>query len=128
MSSSSSSVSPTPVFAGISDYVQRLGGKCAINRILIANNGIAAVKAIRSIRRWAFETFGNEHEVSNININFFFLNFISVGFLRLKTKNNLILTHTTVSGIQFRGKHSSVVCIKYIIISHYHVCEFGYRL
>ena len=31
--------------------------------MLIANNGIGAVKAIRSIRRWAYETFGNENEV-----------------------------------------------------------------
>jgi biotin carboxylase len=27
------------------------------HQVLIANNGIAAVKAIRSIRRWAFEMF-----------------------------------------------------------------------
>jgi hypothetical protein len=48
---------------GIAEYVARLGGKRAVKRILIANNGIAAVKAIRSIRRWAYETFGNEREV-----------------------------------------------------------------
>ena len=35
----------------------------AVRKILIANNGIAAVKAIRSIRRWAYDTFGNEREV-----------------------------------------------------------------
>lgn len=29
-------------------------------QILIANNGIAAVKCMRSIRRWAYETFRNE--------------------------------------------------------------------
>jgi len=34
-----------------------------VRKILIANNGIAAVKAIRSIRRWAYDTFGNEREV-----------------------------------------------------------------
>ena len=28
-----------------------------MHQVLIANNGIAAVKAIRSIRRWAFEMF-----------------------------------------------------------------------
>jgi acetyl-CoA carboxylase / biotin carboxylase 1 len=48
---------------GIAEYVQRLGGKTVVRRVLIANNGIAAVKAIRSIRRWAYETFGNEREV-----------------------------------------------------------------
>ena len=30
------------------------------SKILIANNGIAAVKEIRSIRKWAYETFNDE--------------------------------------------------------------------
>lgn len=32
-------------------------------QVLIANNGIAAVKEIRSVRRWAYETFGDEKAV-----------------------------------------------------------------
>lgn len=39
-------------FRDVEEYVARLGGKRAIHKVLIANNGIAAVKAIRSIRRW----------------------------------------------------------------------------
>ena len=31
--------------------------------MLIANNGIAAVKEIRSVRKWAYETFGNEKAI-----------------------------------------------------------------
>jgi biotin carboxylase len=31
--------------------------------VLIANNGIAAVKEIRSVRKWAYETFGNERAI-----------------------------------------------------------------
>ena len=31
--------------------------------MLIANNGIAAVKEIRSVRKWAYETFGDERAV-----------------------------------------------------------------
>lgn len=31
---------------------------------MIANNGIAAVKEIRSVRKWAYETFGNERAIS----------------------------------------------------------------
>ena len=31
--------------------------------MLIANNGIAAVKCMRSIRRWAFEVFRNEKAI-----------------------------------------------------------------
>ena len=33
-------------------------------RVLVANNGIAAVKFIRSIRNWAYKTFANEHAVT----------------------------------------------------------------
>jgi acetyl-CoA carboxylase/biotin carboxylase 1 len=32
-------------------------------QVLIANNGIAAVKEIRSVRKWAYETFGDEKAV-----------------------------------------------------------------
>lgn len=32
-------------------------------QVLIANNGIAAVKEIRSIRQWSYETFGTERAV-----------------------------------------------------------------
>jgi len=32
-------------------------------KVLIANNGIAAVKEIRSVRKWAYETFGDERAV-----------------------------------------------------------------
>lgn len=39
-------------------------GKRAIKKLLIANNGIAAVKAIRSIRKWSYETFENDRIVS----------------------------------------------------------------
>lgn len=39
-------------------------GKKVINKLLIANNGIAAVKAIRSIRKWAYETFENDRIIS----------------------------------------------------------------
>ena len=32
-------------------------------QVLIANNGIAAVKCMRSIRRWSYEMFRNERTV-----------------------------------------------------------------
>eukprot|EP00741_Cyanophora_paradoxa_P025194 tig00000350_g24319.t1 len=47
----------------VAEYVRRLGGSKVIRKVLIANNGIGAVKAIRSIRRWAYETFGNERQI-----------------------------------------------------------------
>jgi acetyl-CoA carboxylase/biotin carboxylase 1 len=48
-------------FATVQDYIQLLGGPRArvISKILIANNGNAAVKCIRSLRRWSYETFGD---------------------------------------------------------------------
>lgn len=50
-------------FESVEAFVDFSGGDHAIKKILIANNGIGAIKAIRSIRRWSFETFGNERMV-----------------------------------------------------------------
>ncbi|KAJ7115896.1 acetyl-CoA carboxylase [Mycena epipterygia] len=44
-------------------FVKTNGGHTVITKVLIANNGIAAVKEIRSIRQWSYETFGREREV-----------------------------------------------------------------
>jgi acetyl-CoA carboxylase/biotin carboxylase 1 len=52
-----------PNFNSVEEFVAWSGGDHAIQKILVANNGIGAVKAIRSIRRWSFETFGNEKMV-----------------------------------------------------------------
>ncbi|PRD22974.1 UNVERIFIED_CONTAM: Acaca [Trichonephila clavipes] len=35
----------------------------SLDKVLIANNGIAAVKCMRSIRRWAYEMFRNERAI-----------------------------------------------------------------
>ena len=53
-------------FTSVTSYVSELGGPNGrvIEKVLIANNGVAAVKAIRSIRRWAYEVFGNERAIS----------------------------------------------------------------
>jgi biotin carboxylase len=50
----------------VASYVSELGGSKGrvIEKVLIANNGVAAVKAIRSIRRWAYEVFGDERAIS----------------------------------------------------------------
>ncbi|XP_063700172.1 acetyl-CoA carboxylase isoform X3 [Culicoides brevitarsis] len=45
------------------EFVKRFGGTRVINKVLIANNGIAAVKCMRSIRRWSYEMFKNERAV-----------------------------------------------------------------
>ena len=59
-----SSESSLTLYRTMEEYVQFLGGKRAIRKILIANNGIAAVKAIRSIRKWCYETFADEKMIS----------------------------------------------------------------
>ena len=35
-----------------------------IQKVLIANNGIGAVKCIRSVRKWAYDTFGDERSIT----------------------------------------------------------------
>ncbi|XP_012280846.1 acetyl-CoA carboxylase isoform X2 [Orussus abietinus] len=45
------------------EFVRRFGGTNIINKVLIANNGIAAVKCMRSVRRWSYEMFKSERAV-----------------------------------------------------------------
>ncbi|KAJ5750832.1 Acetyl-CoA carboxylase [Penicillium manginii] len=49
--------------SSVKDFVVEHGGHSVITSVLIANNGIAAVKEIRSVRKWAYETFGNERAI-----------------------------------------------------------------
>jgi acetyl-CoA carboxylase/biotin carboxylase 1 len=44
----------------VSNYRKKLGGKRTIQRILIANNGMAATKAIMSMRHWAYMNLGDD--------------------------------------------------------------------
>ncbi|KAL2653562.1 hypothetical protein R1flu_021690 [Riccia fluitans] len=48
----------------IEEYCYALGGNKPIHSILIANNGMAAVKFIKSIRIWSYEAFGVERAVT----------------------------------------------------------------
>lgn len=50
-------------FQNVEDFVMFSGGDTPISKVLIANNGIGATKAIRSIRKWAFSVFGDERKV-----------------------------------------------------------------
>ncbi|KAL3954569.1 hypothetical protein ACCO45_010132 [Purpureocillium lilacinum] len=47
----------------VKDFVAQSDGHTVITNVLIANNGIAAVKEIRSVRKWAYETFGDERAI-----------------------------------------------------------------
>ena len=50
--------------AKINAFVQQLGGSKAISSILISNNGLAAVKFIRSVRGFALKNLGDERAIS----------------------------------------------------------------
>jgi len=48
----------------LATYVKEREGKRVIRKILISNNGMAAVKAILSMRRWTFTEFGSEQLIT----------------------------------------------------------------
>ena len=50
----------------VQEFVSKMGGKRAIQRILIANNGMAATKSILSMRQWAYMTLGDERAIEFI--------------------------------------------------------------
>nr|ASZ00199.1 acetyl-CoA carboxylase 1 [Geranium maderense] len=52
-----------PAISEVDEFCHALGGNKPIHSILIANNGMAAVKFIRSVRTWAYETFGTEKAI-----------------------------------------------------------------
>lgn len=56
---------PTAIDAVLSYFKQiNIGNNTILFfQVLIANNGIAAVKCMRSIRRWAYEMFRNERAI-----------------------------------------------------------------
>ncbi|KAL8171437.1 hypothetical protein V2J09_023241 [Rumex salicifolius] len=56
-------IRPASALPIVDEFCYALGGKKPIRSILIANNGMAAVKFIRSIRTWAYETFGTEKAI-----------------------------------------------------------------
>ncbi|KAJ4767613.1 Acetyl-CoA carboxylase [Rhynchospora pubera] len=56
-------IMPSGTNLEVDDFCQALGGTRPIHSILVANNGMAAVKFMRSVRDWALETFGNEKAI-----------------------------------------------------------------
>lgn len=60
---SSSVSSVAKKIATISEFVERMNGKRIIQRVLIANNGMAATKAILSLRQWAYMVLGDERMI-----------------------------------------------------------------
>jgi len=49
--------------AVLESFVKRMDGKRPIQRVLVANNGMAATKAIMSIRQWAYVNLGDERAI-----------------------------------------------------------------
>ncbi|EFN59405.1 hypothetical protein CHLNCDRAFT_56737 [Chlorella variabilis] len=54
------------VAAQLDAQVAEWGGDKAIHSVLVANNGLAATKFMRSVRSWAYKNFGNERAVNLI--------------------------------------------------------------
>jgi acetyl-CoA carboxylase/biotin carboxylase 1 len=58
---------PLPAIGGgyetIEEYVEARGGNRPIKKVLIANNGMAATKSIRSMRQWAYMELGDERAI-----------------------------------------------------------------
>ncbi|KAL4525084.1 hypothetical protein Ndes2526A_g07171 [Nannochloris sp. 'desiccata'] len=54
------------ISASLEDQVRIWGGDRPIHSVLVANNGLAAVKFIRSVRSWAYKCFGDERAVNII--------------------------------------------------------------
>jgi len=52
-----------PAASRLEEFVMKHGGQRVIKRILIANNGMAATKAILSMRQWAFVDLGSTKEL-----------------------------------------------------------------
>ena len=50
-------------FKDLDAYLACVEGKRGLRRVLISNNGIAAVKFIRSIRSWSYATFNDERVI-----------------------------------------------------------------
>jgi hypothetical protein len=47
----------------IQQFVHQHNGQQMIQRVLVANNGIAAVKEMRSVRKWCYDAFGDDRAV-----------------------------------------------------------------
>lgn len=50
----------------IDSFVSKLKGNRPVYKVLIANNGLAALKKIKSIRKWCFSTFNHAQAVKLI--------------------------------------------------------------
>ena len=75
--------------------------------MLIANNGIAAVKCMRSMRRWAYDLFGNDRAIKFIVMVTpedlkVIVSLFSYLFCMSYSSNNLLIDVTVLYGSQFQ--------------------------
>ena len=79
------------------EFVRTFGGKRVIEKVLIANNGIAAVKCMRSIRKWSYELFGNEKAIKFV---------VMVSPEDLKVRPSLLHVLTLFRILETQSQHS----------------------
>jgi acetyl-CoA carboxylase/biotin carboxylase 1 len=58
-----STVAEPSTGTALEDYVKARGGNLPIQKVLIANNGMAATKSILSMRQWAYMELGDENAI-----------------------------------------------------------------
>jgi hypothetical protein len=100
-------------FPSVEAFVSELGGskKQVIEKILIANNGVGAVKAIRSIRKWAYDIFGNERAIS---------------FVVMATPEDLRYVNSSRAWQHApRIENSHIVCVSLLLQSECRVYSYG---
>jgi len=72
----------------VENFVKKIGGKRVLQRILIANNGMAATKSILSMRQWAYMVLG-EFDYDHIIIILFYLIAMTMSSLHLSLLHKL---------------------------------------
>jgi acetyl-CoA carboxylase / biotin carboxylase 1 len=76
-------------FGSVEDFVEYSGGDHVIKKVLVANNGIGALKAIRSVRKWCYQTFGNERMVSTCCKCYTHLIVLQIRFVVMATPDDM---------------------------------------
>ena len=72
----------------VENFIKNIGGKRVLQRILIANNGMAATKFIMSMRQWAYMVLGE-----------FDYDYIVLNLVHFNDINNVVTHYMFIIGI-----------------------------
>lgn len=117
----------------VESFVKGMDGKRVLQRVLIANNGMAATKAILSMRQWAYMTLGDERAIEfvamatrdDLNANAEFIR-LADAYVEVPSGSNKVscISKTHSCLILFRQQLESLV---YLPEREFHarICEDG---